>query len=90
MEARMANNEQTGVDKCLTDPKFRDTLQNHSTDSKYVSDELDRIGIVFKDDGDGKKRKAVIDQIANINWKQLEDLEGYLNKAESAVQPLMG
>jgi hypothetical protein len=92
MEARMASNEQTGVDSCLKDPKFRDMLKNHSadTDRAYISSELDRVGIVFVNDSSGAKRNAVIDQIVKIQWTQLQILEDGLNSAEDKVWPFSG
>jgi hypothetical protein len=91
MEGRMANNERTGVEACLTDPQFRATLQNRSTDEAWVSGELDRIGIVFVNDFDGSKRKAVLDLIAKTDWSKLsEALEAALNNADGTLHPLMG
>ncbi len=84
------DNEHTGVNACLTDPKFRDTLLNHSTENDYVSAELDRIGIVFDNDDDGSKRQAVLDLIADIDWSEMQDIETALRAAENQLQPLMG
>jgi hypothetical protein len=92
MEARMANNEQTGIDKCLNDLQFRNMLKNRSTnaDREYISDELHRIGIVFDNDSDGSKKKAVIDYIAEIKWSELAGLETALRTAEGEIQPFSG
>ncbi|HME85654.1 MAG TPA: hypothetical protein VKG91_14170 [Roseiarcus sp.] len=88
----MPDNERTGVEKCLTDPQFRDMLKNHSaaSDRGYISDELDRIGIVFLNDNDGSKKNAVIDYIVKIKWSELEGLETALKKADGHLQPFMG
>jgi hypothetical protein len=89
MEERMTSNVKKGSDACAGDAKFRDTLLNHSKEADYVSDELDRIKIVFKNDAGGTKRKAVIDYIASVDWSKLK----YLEKAASegdGVQPVMG
>jgi len=88
----MPDNERTGVERCLADPTFRDMLKNHSadTDRGYIPTELDRIGIVFDNDYDGSKKKAVIDYIVKIKWSELEGLESALQKAEGQLQPMVG
>jgi hypothetical protein len=88
----MTSNEQTGINSCLNDPQFRLMLKNRSTaeDKDYISSELDRIGIVFNNDSDGAKRKAVIDQIVKIQWTQVKILEDDLNNAENKVWPFSG
>lgn len=87
----MATNEQIGVEACLTDQKFRDTLKNHHTDKNYVSKELDRIGIDFTSDTDGSIRQSILDLIAGTDWSQLsEDLENLLYDANGTLHPFMG
>jgi hypothetical protein len=92
MEGRMANNERTGVEACLADAQFRTMLKDRSSDHdrQYISDELDRVGIVFDNDNDGSKRKAVIDYIVEIKWSELADLENALKDADGERSPRMG
>jgi hypothetical protein len=88
----MADNERIGVEKCLADLQFRTMLTSHSADADrpYISTELDRIGIVFTNDADGSKRKAVIDYIVKIKWSDMVGLEAALKHAEGELQPFGG
>lgn len=85
----MTSNIKKAVDACAGDPNFRDILLNHSTDKAKVSQALDDIKLVFKDDAFGFKKQAVINYIAAVDWSELANLEDATSKGDG-VAPVMG